>query len=146
MPKDPEADNYYVPTGIDGYLMVKGGKNPAGVAKFTECKRLTLLNSDVGDISNKQFIEDYGWSQEMIDMKLEVDKLAIANPVFDFYNAVSTKMSSILDTAETGIRGSLQGGISWAETVAGCYEAIDKMVKETNDNPVVEPSGKVNFD
>src|SRR5574344_1175637 len=104
MPKDPQADNYYIPATIEGYLMVKGGKNPEGVAKFAECKRATLLNEGLCKIGDQMLIDSYGWNQDMIDMRNNLTDLAVANPMFDFYTGVSSDITDTLDSGECGIR------------------------------------------
>ncbi len=133
MPKDPEADEYYIPATVEGFLMVSGGKNPEGVAKFVECKRATLLNKAMDDIGNNLLIDSFGWTQEMIDMRDAMTELAIKNPVFDFYTGVSADVTDTLDSGEYGIRASLQGGVSWAETVSACYNVMDTLIKDANE-------------
>ena len=129
VPKSPYSDKYYVPVGIDGYLLVKDSQNPEGVVKFAECKRFSMLSQQITDIAEKQFKKDYGWSDEMIDMKKEIERLARENPVFDFYNAVSTDISLILDSQEYGIRASANG-VPWSETLDSISNTIDKLIDE----------------
>lgn len=129
MPKDPEADNYYVPAGINAYVMVKGGQNPEGVVKFTECKRYSMLNDEVTAIADKQFKEDYGWTDEMMAMKTEVENISRENPVFDFYTGVSSDLSLIIDSSEYGIRGSLNG-VPWSETLDSTYDTINTLIDD----------------
>lgn len=133
MPKDPEADNYYVPAGLDGYVMVRGGHNPEGVAKFCDCKRATLLNEKTLEISNEQLYTEYNWTEDMYNMKFELDRLASENPVFDFYTGVSTDLSNILDSGTEGIRVSTGGEVTWAEAVEKNYDRVDILINEVND-------------
>lgn len=133
MPKDPKADKHYIPANLEGYFMVKGGKNPEGVAKFAECKRLTIANKRINEIATQQLVDDYGWSQEMIDMKFKMADMALENPVFDFYTGVTDDIKTILDSGEFGIRASLQGGVSWAETIGAAHDTIDQLIKDEND-------------
>lgn len=138
MPKDPEADAYYVPAGLDGYVMVRGGHNPEGVAKFAECKRATLMNEKTLEISNEQLFTEYDWTQEMYDMKFELDRLASEHPVFDFYTGVSTDLTNILDSSGTGIRVSTGGEVTWAQAVEANYDAVDLLIKEVNEAVIEE--------
>lgn len=135
MPKDPNSSEYYIPCGLDGYVMVKGGKNPQGVAKFAECKRLTLLNERAAELGEEQMFDDYGWTQEMVDMKKSMDELALANPYFDFYTGVTPDITKILDSNENGIRASSKG-TPWSESVSAVYAQIDAFLKDVNDHPV----------
>jgi hypothetical protein len=114
-------------------MMVSGGHNPEGVAKFAECKREIMLNQDLSGIGDDMLIKTYGWTPEMIEMRNTMTQMANDNPVFDFYVGVSADIKGTLDSAETGIRGSLQGGASWAETVGACYSVIDALVEDANN-------------
>ena len=62
MPKDPEADEYYTPTGVEAYSFVKGGQNPEGVAKYLDCKRFCIIDEESCAIADSIFIDDYGWT------------------------------------------------------------------------------------
>ena len=136
MPKDPEADEYYVPTGMDAFVMVKGGQNPEGVAKYLDCKRYTLLNDKVRSIADEQMVEDYGWSQDMIDMKDAMQSLAEENPVYDFSKGVSADCGEILDI---NLRNCARGICPWNETYDSIFSAVDQIIKEVNEGSV---SGK----
>ena len=136
MPKDPEADEYYVPTGMDAFVMVKGGQNPEGVAKYLDCKRYTLLNDKVRSIADEQMVEDYGWSQDMIDMKDSMQSLAEENPVYDFSKGVSADCGEILDI---NFRNCARGICPWNETYDSIFSAVDQIIKEVNEGSV---SGK----
>lgn len=132
VPKDPNASEYYMPCGLDGYVLLKGGQNPQGVAKFAACKRVTITNDRANAIATQQLIDDYGWTQEMIDMKKKLDEMAQANPYFDFYNAVSTDVSTLLDSNENGIRAASKGQTPWSESVSAIYSAIDAFLAQYN--------------
>lgn len=136
MPKDPEADEYYVPTGMDAFVMVKGCQNPEGVAKYLDCKRYTLLNDKVRSIADEQMVEDYGWSQDMIDMKDSMQSLAEENPVYDFSKGVSADCGEILDI---NLRNCARGICPWNETYDSIFSAVDQIIKEVNEGSV---SGK----
>lgn len=136
MPKDPEADEYYVPVGMDSYVFVKGGQNPEGVAKYLDCKRYTLLNKEVREISDKQMVSDYGWTDEMVEMKNNMQELAEANPFIDFSIGVSADCGEILDD---NLRNSARG-TPWNETYETIYATVDTYIEEINANPVVDAS------
>ncbi|MEE5993133.1 MAG: ABC transporter substrate-binding protein [Oscillospiraceae bacterium] len=133
MPKDPEADEYYIPANMNSYCFVKGGKNPEGVAKYLDCKRLALLNEDIREIADQQFTEDYGWSEEMVAMKNEMDELAIKNPVVDFKNGITTDLDTMFDNSTTGIRASGKG-IPWSETLGALKDPVQTMIDEANNS------------
>jgi len=133
LPKDPNTEEYYIPASLDGFLMVRGGHNPEGVAKFAECKRATLLNEKTLEIANEQLYTEYQWTEEMYNMKFELDRLASENPVFDFYQGVSTDLTNILDSGTAGIRVSTGGEVTWAQAVEANYDAVDTLINEVNE-------------
>lgn len=132
MPKDPNASEYYIPCGLDGYVMVKGGQNPEGVAKFAACKRLAITDERASEIGTNQLREDYGWNDEMIEMLHKCHELAKANPHYDFMNAVSSDVSSLLDSNETGIRATSKGQLQWSEIIGMTSSAIDAYLADCN--------------
>ena len=132
MPKDPNSDKYYIPCGLDGYMMVKGGKNPEGVAKFAACKRVATTDDRAKEIGREQMVKDYAWRDDMIEMLQKCHDLAAANPYYDFWNAISSDISDILDSNENGIRAASKGQTPWNESVGAIYSAIDAYIAEIN--------------
>lgn len=132
MPKDPEADEYYIPVGMESYVMVKGGQNPEGVAKYLDCKRYALINEEVGAIADQQMIDDYGWTEEMVEMKKSMQELADANPIIDFSKGVSTDCGDLLDS---NLRNAARG-TPWNETYDSIYATVDTYISEINENPI----------
>ena len=133
MPKDPESDEYYIPASMNAYCFVKGGSNPEGVAKYLDCKRLTLLNPDIKRIADQQFIDDYAWTEEMVEMKNTLDEMAMANPVIDFKNGITTDLASLIDDSGTGVRASGKG-LPWNETLGALKDPVQTMIDEANNS------------
>ena len=133
MPKDPEADDYYIPVGMESYVMVKGGQNPVGTAKFLDCKRFAILDEETKEVADKQFIEDYGWTQEMLDMKDEMQRLADENPFLDLSTGVSTDCADLLDN---NLRNAARG-TPWNETYDAIAATVQTYLDEINANPIL---------
>lgn len=125
MPRDPKADEYYIPMKIEAYSFVSGGKNPEGVAKYLDCYRYCLINDEIHDITGTMFKDDYGWTDEMVNMREEMNKLAVDNPVIDVANGVSADCAEILNT---NLRQTTRG-VPWNET----YDAIASEVQSALD-------------
>lgn len=132
MPKDPNADAHYVPCGLDGYVLVKGGKNPEGVAKFAACKRVMITNERANEIATEQLYKDYGWTEEMVNMLHKCHDMAKENPHYDFYTAVSSDVTTILDSNENGIRATSKGQTQWSESLSVINSAIDAYLADAN--------------
>ena len=131
MPKDPEADEYYIPTGFESYMFVSGGSNPEGVAKYLDCKRFARLDEDTKAMADKQFMEDYGWTQEMIDMKDSMQELAEDNPVIDISRGVSKDCGDLIND---DLRLTARG-VPWNETYDAMSAAVEKYLDKINTDP-----------
>ena len=131
MPKDPEADEYYIPVGMDAYTLVKGGHNPEGVAKYLDCKRFVLLDEDTRAIADEQMKVDYGWTDEMVDMKNSIQELADANPTIDVSRGVSVDCGKLLDDS---LRLTARG-VPWNETFDSINMTVEKYIKDINEDP-----------
>ncbi len=129
MPKDPEADEYYIPVGMEAYVFVKGGQNPEGVAKFLDCKRFVMEDEETRAIADKQMFDDYGWNDEMFEMKESMQSLAEANPFIDVSKGVSADCGDLLDNS---LRLTARG-IPWSETYDSIYSVVDKYISEVNE-------------
>ncbi|PWJ12569.1 ABC transporter substrate-binding protein [Ruminococcus flavefaciens] len=131
MPRDPEADEYYIPTGFESYMFVSGGSNPEGVAKYLDCKRFARLDEDTKAMADKQFMEDYGWTQEMIDMKDSMQELAEENPVIDISRGVSKDCGDLIND---DLRLTARG-VPWNETYDAMSAAVEKYLDKINTDP-----------
>ena len=132
MPKDPESDDYYIPVGMEAYTFVKGGSNPEGTARFLDCKRFAIMDEDTKAVADQQFVDDYGWTDEMLEMKDEMQRLADENAIFDLSSGVSTDCANLLDQ---NMRAAARG-TPWNETYDAIYATIETYIKEVNDNPI----------
>ena len=129
MPKDPQTDEYYIPAGMDSYLFVNGGDNPEGVAKFLDCKRYVICNQKLKDMYDSETRSDYGWSDEMSEMKQKMDEMALENPNFDFSKGASFDIEKKIDE---GLRQSAYG-TPWSETFNSINSAVQTLIDEINN-------------
>lgn len=129
MPKDPEADAHYISTGIEAYALVKGGQNPEGVAKYLDCKRFCLVNEKADNIGKSIYKDDYGWTDEMVEMREEMQRLASENPVLDFSMGISADCGTILDDS---LRKTARG-VPWETTYDSIASVVKKYIDEANE-------------
>ncbi len=127
-PKDPEADKYYLPGGLEGYQMCKGAQNPEGVVKFVECALTVAQDEELSKLNHQKLIDDYGWREDMADMLFTVNEMTKENPVFELYSGTSSDIKSLLDTAKT----EASRGTDWNTTVGTYSDTIDTLVDEIN--------------
>ncbi len=133
VPSSADSDVTYVPSRIHGFCIVKGAQNPEGVAAFLDCCRASEIDEAAKGITYEQYQEDYGWTDEMIEMRATIYELSSQNPVFDFEQGVNSDLNNICDTA---IRGTMnpQEQKTWTEVVGENQQAIDYLVNEANKN------------
>lgn len=135
MPKDPEADNYYLPANMDAYALCKGAPNPEGAAAFIKCKLIAEQDESALAITEKQYREDYGWTDEMIDMWHTVREMTDANPVASIHMGLPTEQANIIDDA---IKQASFNGTDWAvkreEIATLCQETVDELNKKIEAN------------
>ena len=130
MPKDPKADKHYIPVGMEGYAFIKGGSNPEGVAKYLDCKRFCIINDEAREIADSIFIDDYGWTEEMVEMREEMNRLGNENPTFDLSKGVSADCGTLLnDSLRLTARGT-----PWNETYDSISKQVEKYISEVNES------------
>lgn len=129
MPKDPEADNYYLPANMDAYALCKGAANPEGAAAFIKCKLIAEKDESAIAVTEKQYREDYGWTDEMFEMWYKVREMTDANPVVSLHMGLPTDVAAIVDD---GIKQASFNGTDWAVTRESMSELTQQTVDELN--------------
>lgn len=131
LPKDPQAEQHFVPAGMEAYLLCKGAQNPEGVMKFMECILAANADPSTQEIGLQKRKDDYGWSDEMIEMHAKVTEMARANPVYDLTSGVPSDLSSILDSGEYGVRAAF-AGLEWATVRESLIDVANTYIDEFN--------------
>ena len=62
-----------------------------------------------------------------------MNEMALENPVFDFYNGISTDMTKVLDNSEHGVRATSRG-TPWNESVNAIYDQVQGYIDEANES------------
>lgn len=109
IPRDEQADEYYLHAGLDAYMLCKGSQNPEGVARFMECIIASYSDESTKAINIDKMKNDYGWSDEMIEMESTIAEMTAEHPVCDLLNGIPTDASSIITSGDTGINAPLGG-------------------------------------
>ncbi|MGN0586918.1 MAG: hypothetical protein ACI4JF_06495, partial [Oscillospiraceae bacterium] len=130
MPRDPEADAYYLPANMDAYALCKGAANPEGAAAFVKCKLIAENDENSIALTEKQYREDYGWTDEMFDMWYTVRELTDANPVVSLHMGLPTDVASAVDD---GIKQASFSGTEWGSTRDSISVLTDTAVEELNE-------------
>ena len=90
IPRDEHGDgNYYVDTAPTGFSLIKDAPNPEGVALYAACCRFKTIDPAVIAVDERQLKEVYCWSDEMVEMKNTIYKLAKTyNTVIDYEGGI----------------------------------------------------------
>lgn len=129
MPKDPEADKYYLPANMDAYALCKDAPNPEGVAAFIKCKLIAEQDESALAITEKQYREDYGWTDEMMEMWHKVREMTDENPVVSLHMGLPTD-GQVAATIDDAIKQASFNGTDWAVT----KESINGIAQQTVDD------------
>lgn len=109
IPRDSQADEYYLHAGIDAYMLCKGAQNPEGVVRFMECIIASYSDENTKAINTEKMKNDYGWSDEMIEMEATIAEMTAEHPVYDLMNGIPSEVSSIVTSGDNGINAPLNG-------------------------------------
>lgn len=132
MPAKDKGENTYMSTRVNGYCLVSGAKNPEGFAAFMRCRKICATDESIRQIGIDTLVNEYGWTEEMLEMREECYRLAREYPVFEFYNAISTDMSSVFGTLATATSVTNGEQRTWAEIRDENIASVDYFVDEVN--------------
>ncbi len=135
MPRDPNADEYYLPANMDAYALCKGAENPEGAAAFIKCKLIAEKDESALAITENQYREDYGWTDEMFEMWYKVRELTDANPVVSLHMGLPSEVAAVVDDS---IKQASFNGTDWAvtrETISGLTQTtVDELNHQIEEN------------
>ena len=129
IPRDEAADKYYYNAEFDCYNLCKGAQNPEGVARLMECIIASYYDENAIEISKEKHKSDYGWTDEMLEMKDEVKRITTENPVRDIFGGLPTDISNLINDS---INQPLQG-TDWYSVRDSINDVVDENVNEVND-------------
>ena len=138
VPSPADSDPWQGAT-LGGYALCKGAQNPAGVALFAECQILGSNDESAIAISDRKAMDDYGWSQELIDKNKAINEIARQYPIVDLAAGCSTDIASLTtDGGDTiGLRAALHG-VDWATNREAIADTVIMLVDEVDQNVKAE--------
>ena len=129
MPRLDDSDTYYVSANVNGYLMCKNATNPEGYAALMNCLKVSA--DEATDIRIQQLKDEYGWTDEMIEMREKVYKMASENPVYDFSYGVSSDLRTLMENTVNQAT-MVTGGdtLTWTACVEKYKKSVDNLIAE----------------
>ena len=131
MPSQDGSDPY-MQSRASGYLLVAGSKNPEAFAAFMLCSRVATMDESVKAIYLSTLTEDYGWTQEMIDMREECYRLAAEKPVFEFGDAISQEFSDVYANITDATSKTNGDEKTWAEVISENNNGVNYYLDNAN--------------
>ncbi|MCD8094550.1 MAG: extracellular solute-binding protein [Ruminococcus sp.] len=131
MPRDPDSDTYYISSRVEGYFLCKNAPNPDGFAAYMNC--LMVCKDNTSNITEESLIE-YGWNQDMLDMRTQIYQMAAENPVFDLQSGVNSEMDTIMTTVSQGTMITGGGATTWTQVVSEYKGTVDYLIEEINED------------
>lgn len=136
MPKEPDSDVTYCSAKIHGYLICSGAPNTEGVAAFLACEQVTNQAEDLQQIETDTFINEYEWTEEMIEMRNELYRLAAENPVIDLQRGVSDELKKQMESLSQATMITGGAATTWAAARDEYEGAVQYLVDEANEGQV----------
>lgn len=127
----PTADTVYIPARINGYMLVSGAKNPVGYQCMMYCEAAASDSDEAEQITKDQYFNEYGWSEDMWEMRETMYDLLEKNPVFDFYLGISIDMNEWLDDPS---KKAYHQGESWTTTMETIFNTVQSEVDKANQS------------
>ncbi|MCD7730411.1 MAG: hypothetical protein LUI05_02795 [Oscillospiraceae bacterium] len=131
----PEGSDPYQGAKINGYALCKGSANPQGAALLAECMILGSFDESAVAISDRKALDDYQWSEEILQKTKEIDELARQYPVIDLSSGCSTDIASLTTDGgdQVGLRAAFDG-IDWATNREAIADTLIMLVEEVDQN------------
>ncbi len=129
VPKCPSADAYYIPARVNGYLLCSGAPNPEGYACMMYCEAAANDSQESEDITKEQYFNEYGWTDEMWEMRQTMYDMLDAHPVFEYAKGVSRAAFDALDNPS---KDAYHNGVSWTQTKETVFGAVQGEIDKAN--------------
>ncbi len=106
-PRMEGSDEYYQAMKQDAIMFVAGSKNPEGYKAWIYANLVATKDPDVKSAGRQQSIENYDWTEELLDRLDKVKDPDTFVPVFDFKNGIGPDIADTM-TGENPV-GHLTG-------------------------------------
>lgn len=131
IPRGDDTDAYYLPAGMEAYMMCKGSSNPIGTTRFFECILAANFDENAKEIAEQKLRDNYGWTDDMINMKNKITEMTAEHPMYSIHTGVPSELNTIIDSGDQGIRAPFYG-TDWATVREALAPACDVLIDEFN--------------
>lgn len=132
LPRYENGDGVYYLNAIpSGYMICTGAENPDGAVLLASCERFKIVDPTVIDIDKKQLKETYLWTDEMLDMLDECNRLVQENTIMYYTGDLGSGLDSTFSSLDWGINRS-GASYSWAQLKETYGDRLDYYIDELN--------------
>ena len=96
-----------------------------------ECTLAANFDESSKQIANDRLKNDYGWTDEMIEMRQKINEMTAEHPIYSIHTGVPTDLMNILDSGDQGIRAPFYGH-DWPTVREALAPAADLLIEEFN--------------
>ncbi len=137
LPRDENGDGiYYCSSSFDNIkgsmVIIDNAPNPEGAALLASCIRFKVIDPVVQQIDERQMREKYLWSDDMIEMSKECQKIADANFLIDYTGNLPDGLQGVCNNLARSMVRSGQNGSSWAQLKEANRESFEYYIEELN--------------
>ncbi len=130
-PRDPAADEYYLPVSTFGYMVPTGSKNVKGAATFIDMIRTCSTDPVLMEEMKSSTITAKGWTEEQYDLMETYENLGNFNIVADFSTGFDSDTSTLIGDMISSITFQ-QDSESWAVLRDQNMNVIDVVIADLN--------------
>ncbi|MBD5105105.1 MAG: carbohydrate ABC transporter substrate-binding protein [Ruminococcaceae bacterium] len=129
IPKCPSADAFYIPARVTGYMLCSGAPNPEGFACMMYCEAAANDSEEAEQITKEQYFNEYGWTEDMWEMRNTIYDMLDEHPVFDFSSGIS---EALFDALDNPTKDAYHNGASWTQTRETILGSVQSEVDKAN--------------
>ena len=111
--------------------MCRNAPNPDGFAAFMNCSM--VCRDSTKNIKEEQLMNEYKWTQEMVDMRNEVLELCKTNPVVNISSGVSSELNAAMQNVTQATMVTGGNSETWTECIEEYETMVNFYIKETNE-------------
>lgn len=135
LPRDPNGDgNYYLLSDFDdingALCIINNAENPEGAALLASCIRFKHIDPVVRDIDKRQLKEVYLWSDDMLEMKEECQRIADGHYMFSLAGDLNQNLNDVLGFANEIPRSASPN--TWASLKESNRDRLAYYIDELN--------------
>ena len=134
-PKMDGADQYYQEMKQDSYMFVSGSKNPDGYKAWLYANLVSVNDEDVKAASRQQLMDEYDWTETLLDRLEILRDPATFSPIFEMKNGIGTDIADTM-TGENPVghltSDVVMGGESYVTVREANRGVIEARLEELN--------------